>query len=133
MFGLVVNRCRRTLLARLWFSFCFCSACPCQWQSKTAHFWQLKTAHIEGGVAGWFPCRRAAGILERAHEVAGFASRSVAVGVGLPLHGAPQFLVLAHSVAVAADVDDVAVVQQPVDEGGEGLLHVRVCVPRAPQ
>jgi len=27
--------------------------------------------------------------------------------------------VLAHPVAVAADVDDVAVVQQPVDEGGD--------------
>ena len=49
----------------------------CQWQSKTAHFWQLKTAHVEGGSAGWFPRRWAAGILERVHEVvAGFASRS---------------------------------------------------------
>ena len=45
---------------------------------------QSKTAHIEGGaalrgVAGWFPRRWAAGILERVHEVAaGFASRSPA-------------------------------------------------------
>ena len=36
----------------------------------------------------------------------------------MPPHGAPELLVLAHSVAVAADVDDVAVVQQPVDERG---------------
>ena len=32
--------------------------------------------------------------------------------------GRNRFRMLAHPVAVAADVDDVAVVQQPVDEGG---------------
>ena len=43
-----------------------------------------------------------------------------------PPHRTPQLLVSPHPVAVAADVDDVAVVQQAVDQGRRHGLVVRL-------
>jgi len=34
------------------------------------------------------------------------------------MQGLPQFSVLAHPIGFAADIDDVAVVQDPIDERG---------------
>ena len=70
----------------------------CQFQSKIAHFCQLKIAHFEG--------KRAAGITHLSLPFSCFRC----------LHRGAHLLVLAHALAVAPDVDDVAVVQQAINQ-----------------
>ena len=75
----------------------------CQFQPKIAHILQSKIAHIRGGRA----------TAEPRSPVDVPSTRSRRASVVVP-PGAQQILVLPHAEAVAADVDDVAVVHRPI-------------------
>ena len=110
----------------------------CQWQSKIAQFWQLKIVQFERGVAA---PRRGVGDVgldgAMGKRVAAATAKSLAAATRLsiacgrhrfgwrsqrgPLAASiqaclQQGLMIPHPVGVPADVDDVAVVHQPVDE-----------------
>ena len=77
----------------------------CQWQLNTAHFWQLKTAHFWGGR----PSSTTASGCPRAARSERSQRSAVRTAVRpSPPRRRPRTR-LAHPVAVAADVDDVAV------------------------